>query len=313
MNDDQKLIDAIDARTRLAGSNKMEILLFSLGTRETFGINVFKVREVTPTPPITRTPNMPRGVEGVLSLRGSIIPVVDLAKFVNIGGTSSGGGSTMMVTEFNRHTQGFLVHSVDRIIRVDWNRVRSPDSVLGGNDGMITAITELDDGKLVSILDVEEVIAKAYGEVPMPEIQPLSSGGEASVFFVDDSAVARREITRVLDGLGVRHQHALNGMDALNKLKLMAERAEAQGHPLHESLHLILADAEMPEMDGYVLTREIKSDHRFGSIPVVMHSSLSSDANRAMGKSVGVDAYVAKFEPSVLADTLRPLLQPRST
>ena len=144
-----KLLDSIDARTKLAGSNKMELLLFSLGTNETFGINVFKVREVSPTPPITLTPNMPAGVEGVISLRGSIIPVITLASFIKLEGAPAGIGETMIVTEFSRHTQGFLVDSVDRIIRVDWDKVKPPENMLAGQDGMITAITELDDGRLV--------------------------------------------------------------------------------------------------------------------------------------------------------------------
>ena len=260
--------------------------------------------------PITRTPNMPHGVEGVLSLRGSIIPVIDLAKFVNIDGVDESGG-TMMVTEFNRHTQGFLVHSVDRIIRVDWERVRSPEAMLTGSDGLITAITDLDDGKLISILDVEEIIAKAYGEASAAEIGAIAGGDQSTVFFVDDSAVARREITRVLESLGVKHQHANNGLEAWNRLKALADRAEASGQALTDSVRLILADAEMPEMDGYVLTKYVKSDARFHGVPVVMHSSLSSEANRAMGKAVGADAYVAKFDPFVLADTLRPLLESR--
>ena len=136
-----KLLEAIDARTKLAGSNKMELLLFSLGTHETFGINVFKVREVSPTPAITLTPNMPAGVEGVISLRGSIIPVITLAYFIKLEGAPQGIGETMIVTEFSRHTQGFLVDSVDRIIRVDWDKVKPPENMLAGQEGMITAIT----------------------------------------------------------------------------------------------------------------------------------------------------------------------------
>jgi len=130
LSDNQNLLDAVDARTKLAGSNKMEILLFSLGTRETFGINVFKVREVTRTPAITRTPNMPSGVEGVISLRGNIIPVISLAKFVNVGEPGPDSGQTMMVTEYSRRTQGFLVHDVDRIVRVDWDKVKAPETIL---------------------------------------------------------------------------------------------------------------------------------------------------------------------------------------
>ena len=89
----------------------------------------------------------------------------------------------------------------------------------------------------------------------------------------------------------------------------MATHCQQIGRPLSEDLELILVDAEMPEMDGYVLTKNIKSDPRFEGVPVVMHSSLSSEANRAMGKSVGVDAYVAKFDAEALADTLRPLIE----
>ena len=304
-----KLLDAVDGRTKLAGSNKMELLLFSLGTHETFGINVFKVREVSPTPPITMTPNMPTGVEGVISLRGSIIPVISLAHFIKLEDAPQGVGETMIVTEFSRHTQGFLVQDVDRIIRVDWDKVKPPENMLAGQDGMITAITELDDGRLISILDVERVLVEVLGEKPMPVLPQMEVGREATVFFADDSAVARKEIVGVLDKLGMKYIQSNDGLEAWTKLTGMANRAAAERMPLKNQVQLILVDAEMPEMDGYVLTRNIKSDSRFAGIPVVMHSSLSSDANRTMGQKVGVDAYVAKFDPAVLADTLLAFLK----
>jgi two-component system chemotaxis response regulator CheV len=304
--DNSGVLDSVDARTKLAGSNTMELLLFSLGTAETFGINVFKVREITRTPPITRAPNLPRGVEGVVSLRGSIIPVISLGKLVGVESTTC-SNATMMVTEFSRHVQGFLIDRVDRIARVEWERVRAPDLMLVGRDSCITAVTELPNGKLASVLDVEHVLVQVYGEPEVPELEPVQRP-ESTIFFADDSAVARKEIVRVLDMLSVRHQHAANGREAWERLQSMAGRAQAEGEPLSRRVQLILTDAEMPEMDGYVLTRRIKSDARFNGIPVVMHSSLSSAANRSMGKQVGVDAYVAKFDPRVLADTLRPLI-----
>ena len=304
-----KLLDSIDARTKLAGSNKMELLLFSLGTHETFGINVFKVREVSPTPPITLTPNMPAGVEGVISLRGSIIPVITLASFIKMEGAPAGIGETMIVTEFSRHTQGFLVDSVDRIIRVDWDKVKPPENMLAGQDGMITAITELDDGRLVSILDVERVLVEVLGEKPIPTLPRVETQREITVFFADDSVVARKEIVSVLDKMGVKYIQANDGLEAWDKLVNMAKRAANEQSSMKNQIQLILVDAEMPEMDGYVLTRNIKQDSRFAGIPVVMHSSLSSEANRTMGQRVGVDAYVAKFDPAVLADTLMAFLK----
>lgn len=306
---EQQLLETIDGRTKLAGSNKMEILLFSLGTRELFGINVFKVREVSQTPRITKTPNMPFGVEGVISLRGNIIPVISLTKFIDLESAPERANETMIVTEFSRRTQGFLVADVDRIIRVEWSKVKPPEAMLGGNEGLITAITELPDGKLVSILDVEQILARAIGETIIPDLTPVVADKDPLMFFVDDSSVARKEIITVLEKLGARYQQASNGLEAWEKLQGLANRAQFDATPLNEQIKLILVDAEMPEMDGYVLTRNIKSDARFEGIPVVMHSSLSSEANRAMGQSVGVDAYCAKFDPIVLAETLRPLLQ----
>lgn len=303
------MLEAIDARTRLAGSNCMEILLFSLGTQETFGINVFKVREVSKTPKITKTPNMPQGVEGLISLRGNVIPVLSLARSMELADAPSGLGGSMMVTEYNKRILGFLVHDVDRITRVEWDKVRTPETVIsGGSHRFITAITELPGGRMVSILDVEQIMASTFGEGQVPDVERLDENFEYNVFFVDDSAVARKKISEVLDKLGAKHKHALNGMEAWTRLTSMASHAEQTGKDLRDEVQLILADAEMPEMDGYMLTRNIKSDPRFNGIPVVMHSSLSSEANRAMGKQVGVDSYVAKFDAEVLAETLRPLL-----
>ena len=307
---DASLLASVDARTKLAGSNKMEILLFSLGTRETFGINVFKVREVSQTPAITKTPNMPFGVQGVLSLRGNIIPVISLARFV--GSEQSGRKfDTMIVTEFNKSTQAFLVDSVDRIIRVDWDRVRAPENMMSTttNSNLITAITELEDGKLVSILDVEQILATVVGEPRLPDIPQAQLETDQYLFFVDDSVVARKEITSVLEKMGIKFQQATNGREAWERLQVLASRSWGEDESLHDYLKIILVDADMPEMDGYVLTKLIKSDVRFKGIPVIMHSSLSSNANKAMGSSVGVDAYVAKFDPAILSETLMPYLQ----
>ncbi|MDR1647130.1 MAG: chemotaxis protein [Zoogloeaceae bacterium] len=308
--DKKSLLDGVDARTRLAGSNQMEILLFNLGTRETFGINVFKVREVGRTPHITKTPNMPRGVEGLISLRGNVIPVLSLSSFLALeGGAPKKLGETMMVAEYSKRTLGFLVHEVDRIIRVDWDKVKAPEGLITANQGLITAVIELANGHLVSILDVEQILSNAFGEAVIVDITPARVSEDANVFFADDSVVARKKIIEVLDKMGIKHKHATNGAEAWTRLQAIAAHSTQTGKSLREEIRLILVDAEMPEMDGYVLTKNIKSDSRFDGVPVVMHSSLSSEANKAMGKSVGVDAYVAKFDAEVLADTLRPLIE----
>ncbi len=300
------LLDHVDARTNLAGTNKMEILLFNLGSSEKFGINVFKVKEVCHAGKITRTPNMPAGVEGIVSLRGHVMPVLNLANFMGISPEEN--YQTMMVAEYSNHILGFLVKEVDRIIRVDWDKVRATEGMLSDKGALITAITELPDGSLISILDVEQILANAFGDAIVGNVERVESEHELCVFFADDSMVARRKIAEVLDKMGVKHIQANNGHEAWERLRAMADAAQSSGTSLHDQIQVILTDAEMPEMDGYVLTQHVKSDRRFDGIPVVMHSSLSSDANRAMGRRVGVDHYVSKFDSIVLSSTLRPLL-----
>jgi len=302
------MLNSIDARTNLAGTNKMEILLFNLGTDEKFGINVFKVKEVCQAAKITRTPNMPHGVDGIVSLRGHVMPVLNLAKFMQIPAEKN---QTMLVAEYNQHVLGFLVAGVDRIIRVDWEKVRGADSMMSNKGELVTAITELDDGSLVSIMDVEQILANAFGEGVVGNVERVESDRQLCVFFADDSMVARRKISELLDKMGVKHIHANNGREGWERLKSMADAAQNGGVDLSDQIQVILTDAEMPEMDGYVLTQHVKSDRRFDGIPVVMHSSLSSDANRAMGRKVGVDCYVPKFDSLMLSETLRPLLLAR--
>ena len=300
MDREPRLMSMIDERTRLAGSNRMELLLFSLNASETYGINVFKVREVCDVMPITVAPRMPMGVKGLVSLRGAIMPVIDLGEFL---GMSDGSASKMIITEFCGHAQAFLVKDVDRIVRVDWDHVRAPQPMLSAVSSKIVAVTELEGGRLVSIIDVEQILAEVMGEPPLPAVQRIESP-KGGVFFADDSTIARKKITEVLDGLGVAHQHACNGREAWEKLSALADK----GEEFRRQVGIILVDAEMPEMDGYVLTRNIKADARFKGIPVVMHSSLSSNANKKLGEQVGVDSYVAKFQPEQLAGTIRGMI-----
>jgi two-component system chemotaxis response regulator CheV len=310
------LLKNIDARTKLAGTNKLEILMFTLGSdtrtgrEETFGINVFKVREVMRIPPITRAPDMPEAVEGMVSLRGVLVPVIDLAKYAGI--QTEEKADIMIVTEYNGHTQGFLVKAVDNILRLDWSAMRVPPAMLVAElGGLVTAITELKDGRLVMMMDVEKVLAETarFGSDDMifKAVKPIGKDGR-TVFFADDSSVARHQIQRTLDAMGVKSIAAINGRQAWIELTKMADYCDASHTPLKDMLQVILTDVEMPEMDGYMLTRKIKADKRFNGIPVLMHSSLSSSSNQQLGKTVGVDEYVPKFEPQKLAETLTRLL-----
>ena len=314
-----ELLKSIDARTRLAGTNKLEILLFSLGLdgrtnrREAFGINVFKVREVMRTPDITAAPDMPDTVEGMVSLRGILVPVVDLAKYARV--QTDAKRDIMIVTEYNGHTQGFLVEAVDTILRLDWAQMRVPPAMLmAQTGGLVTAVTELQDGRLVMMLDVEKVLSETAhydDEFRFKGIDPIAER-DSTVLFADDSSVARGQIRHTLELMNVRFISTINGRQAWEELERVATYAASSGKSAADLVQAVLTDVEMPEMDGFILTRMIKNDPRFAGIPVIMHSSLSGAQNRTLGKSVGADDYVSKFEPQRLAEVLGRLLHRES-
>lgn len=311
-----ELLKNIDGRTKLAGTNKLEILLFTLGNdnrsgrRETYGINVFKVREVMRVPEITRAPEMPNAVEGMVSLRGQLVPVVDLVKYTGVH--TDAKPEVMIVTEYNGRTQGFLVEAVDTILRLDWSSIRvPPDMFTSHMGGLVTAVTELPDGRLVMLMDVEKILAETttseMDDHIFQAVKPLAKAH--TIFFCDDSPIARKQIERTLEAMGVNFHFATNGRQAWEDLKKLAEHADSMGKPVTDLVQLILTDVEMPEMDGYILTKNIKSDPRFHKLPVIMHSSLSGMSNQQLGRSVGVDEYVSKFEPQRLAETLGRILE----
>src|SRR5918996_513878 len=225
-----ELLKSVDARTKLAGTNKLEILMFTLGVdsgsgrREVFGVNVFKVREVMRTPEITRAPDMPAAVEGMVSLRGKLVPVMDLAKYARVAVTRK--PEIMIVTEFNGQTQALLVEAVDTILRIDWSAMRVPPRMLAAKaSGLLTAVTELPDGRLLMMLDVEQLLADT-GQVDeeglYKNIETKIPAGR-TVLFADDSSVARNQIARTLERMNVSHIATSNGVHAWQELTRLAE------------------------------------------------------------------------------------------
>ena len=308
----------IDERTNLTAHNKFELLLFRLGEapgtdhRELFGINVFKIREILVMPTITAVANSPKYVMGVANIRGQIITVIDLPKVV--GCTPKKGTSILLVTEYARSTQAFAVEEVNEIARLDWNQVIAADGK-GGN--LITSIARLDgdreDSRLAQVLDVEQILrdvlpdSSGKMEMESTEVQLTIPPGKV-ILAADDSPLARSMIENGLKAMKAPFVMTKTGQEAWTKIQSMADAAEAEGKTIQDKVAMVLTDLEMPEMDGFTLTRNIKNDQRFKSIPVVIHSSLTGEANENHVKSVGADAYVAKFAADEMASAIRNVL-----
>ena len=310
----------IDERTNLTSTNKFELLLFRLGIdsplgkSELFGINVFKIREIVAMPSITPIAGTTAHSLGVVNLRGQVIPVLDLPSIV--GCKPQTGLNIMLVTEYARTTQAFAVESVEDIVRLDWKQVLSAETS-GAAGKLVTSIARLDgntDGsRLAQVLDVEailQMITPSDGhEVTEEKVGPkLKLKPGCIILAADDSFVARSLIEQELKVLNAPYEMVKSGKEAWDRLNAIAKSAEAEGKTVLDRVAMVLTDLEMPEMDGFTLTRNIKQDNRFHGLPVVIHSSLSGSANEDHVRSVGADGYVAKFVAEDLAGTIRRVL-----
>lgn len=302
------VLDGVNQRTQLVGYNRLELLLFRLGGKQRFGINVFKVREVILCPTLTRIPGAHSVVRGVANIRGRTIPVVDLGVAVGKPPLTNISTCYVIITEYNRVTQGFLVREVDRIVNMNWEEIHPPPKGSGRGTSYLTAVTQVDK-ELVEIIDVEKVLAEVTH--PNEEVsQAIAVEGTVAaaaaiaaktaneVLIVDDSSVARKQIQRTLEQVGVTPMSACNGREALNMLRDIT----AGGTVLAKNrLAIVISDIEMPEMDGYTLTTEIRRDPMLKDLYVVLHTSLSGVFNQSMVKKVGADHFIAKFSPDELA------------
>jgi two-component system, chemotaxis family, chemotaxis protein CheV len=302
-------IQEIDARTQLAGANRFEILLFSMGVAEIYGINVFKVREVFSLPVLTRLPETDVRIEGLLSVRGTTLPVIDLRQVLGLPDfpRPDGKADHLIVTEYNRHVQAFHVRHVDRIVRVSWSDVTPPPALTHNalKPGTITAVAKIDAETTVLLVDVEKILSDLMPEHEDSLVQQVQASPTAltdkRVLFADDSSVARMQIRKTLARLGVKGIETTTGQEAWETLVQLADEAERHGKAVGDVIHLVLSDVEMPAMDGFTLTKRIRADARFHDLPIILHSSLTGMCNREHGKAVGATDYVGKFDTKELS------------
>ncbi|GAB2689787.1 chemotaxis protein CheV [Aliiglaciecola aliphaticivorans] len=300
------ILDSVNQRTQIVGQNRLELLLFRLNRRQRFGINVFKVREVLQCPQLTSIPRQNPLIRGVAHVRGQTISVIDLSMATGGKKIENIANAFIIIAEYNRSVQGFLVGSVERIINTNWDAIMPPPQGTG-RASYLTAVTEV-DGELIEILDVEKIlneISPLKTEVSEDLAANLnmseSPANDKIIFIADDSSVARSQVKKALTALGLKIEMAKNGLEALNRLKQIA----AETGDVTDKVGVLVSDIEMPEMDGYTLTAEIKHTPELSKLKVVLHTSLSGVFNQAMVQKVGADDFIAKFHPDELASAVQ--------
>lgn len=300
------VLDSVDQRTQLVGQNRLELLLFRLDDEQIYGINVFKVREVLQCPKLTEIPQRNPVVRGIAHIRGGTISVMDMNLAMGNSELDNVEDCFVIISEYNMAVQGFLVKSVEKIVNLNWENIHPPPKG-AGKGNYLTAVTEVDE-RIVEIIDVEKILSEVS---PMEEEIPegvvddktveSAAAKEMAILIADDSSVARKQIKRCVEKVGVRTHVVADGRQALDHLKEIVE----SGDNISDHYIMIISDIEMPEMDGYTLTASIKDDPRLKGLHVLLHTSLSGVFNEAMVKRVGADNFLAKFKPDKLADLVQ--------
>lgn len=303
------ILDSVNQRTQLVGQNRLELLTFRLMGRQRYGINVFKVKEVLQCPKLTLMPNLHPLVKGVAHIRGHTVSVIDLSLAIGGRPTTDIDKCFVVIAEFNRTIQAFLVSSVERIINMHWEAILPPPDG-AGKAHYLTAVTNIDN-ELVEILDVEKILAEI---APVDETMDSSIGEEIAVaeqekpivrrvLIADDSTVARKQVERAITSIGFEVVSVKDGKEAYNKLLEMAQEGS-----IYDQISLVISDIEMPEMDGYTLTAEIRRNADLKNLYVILHSSLSGVFNQAMVERVGANTFIAKFNPDELGNAVKSAL-----
>ncbi|PJC86002.1 chemotaxis protein CheV [Vibrio sp. HA2012] len=302
------ILDTVNQRTQLVGQNRLELLLFRLMGRQRYGINVFKVKEVLQCPKLTAMPNLNPMVVGVAHIRGQTISVIDLSLAIGGRPTQNPEKCFVVISEFNRTVQGFLVASVERIINMHWESILPPPEGAGSSN-YLTAVTNIDN-ELVEIIDVEKILAEicpvneAMSSTIADEIAEAEQEAEQPIvrriLIADDSTVARKQVQRAIESIGFEAVAVKDGKEAYNKLVEMAANGS-----VYEQISLVISDIEMPEMDGYTLTAEIRRHPDLKDLHIILHTSLSGVFNQAMVERVGANEFIAKFNPDELGAAVK--------
>ena len=278
-----------------SGTNELEIVEFSIG-RNKLGINVIKVKEIINPVPVIPVPHSHRNIEGIIELRGEVLPVVDVASSLNMAPSESPQQDKFIVTEFNQQKIVFHVHSVSKIHRISWNQIEKPSELYQGQESQIIGIIKLED-EMVLLLDFEKMVTEINPNsgISIQKVQKLGKRerSDKKLLIAEDSPLLRKLLNDTLNEAGFSQiEFFENGYDAYEYLHSLAE----SGSDITQEVQLMITDIEMPQMDGHHLTKKVKEHPVLTKIPVIIFSSLITEDLRHKGQMVGANAQVSKPE-----------------
>lgn len=277
-----------------SGTNELEIVTYTVG-ENLFSINVMKVREIINPFPVTTVPESHHAVEGVVQVRGEILPVINLATALNLKSTKPLDQTKFIISELNQMKVIFRVDEVHRIQRISWEQIAEPASLSMGLEETTSGIVKL-DGQIILLLDYEKIVCEisgtGYDNKSLAGLEQKTDRAEKVIYIAEDSAMLRQILEETLSSAGYTKMNFFsNGAEALAQIEKLAKE---QGEKMFEHIHLLITDIEMPKMDGHHLTKVVKDSEVMNRLPVIIFSSLITNELFHKGEAVGANAQVSK-------------------
>ncbi|EMY5506864.1 chemotaxis protein [Bacillus wiedmannii] len=277
-----------------SGTNELEIVTYTVG-ENLFSINVMKVREIINPFPVTTVPESHHAVEGVVQVRGEILPVINLATALNLKSTKPLDQTKFIISELNQMKVIFRVDEVHRIQRISWEQIDEPASLSMGLEETTSGIVKL-DGQIILLLDYEKIVCEisgtGYDNKSLAGLEQKTDRAEKVIYIAEDSAMLRQILEETLSSAGYTKMNFFsNGAEALAQIEKLAKE---QGEKMFEHIHLLITDIEMPKMDGHHLTKVVKESEVMNRLPVIIFSSLITNELFHKGEAVGANAQVSK-------------------
>lgn len=282
-----------------SGTNELEIVEFGIDQNK-FAINVMKVKEILNPVPVVAIPNAHPFVEGIMELRGEVLPVINVAAALGLKESGNPQLDKFIVAEFNQLKTVFHVHAVSQIHRISWAQIEKPSEMYQGQESQIIGVIKL-GGEMVLFLDFEKILLEINPDsgIKVSDVKKLGPRERSlkRIVIAEDSAMLRKMLHETLSEAGFQYLEFFeNGLDAITYLEHLAENAEV----FPEAVQLVITDIEMPQMDGHHLTKRVKEHPILGKLPVIIFSSLITNELRHKGSVVGADAQISKPEISEL-------------
>lgn len=278
-----------------SGTNELEIVEFEVGNNK-FGINVIKVKEIIQPFPVTFIPHAHPHVEGIIQLRGEVLPVVDMIKVLGLGNVERSPQQKYIVAEFNKQKVVFHVDNVTQIHRISWNMIEKPSDIYQGENSQVIGVIKQND-QMILLLDFEKIMVDINPEssINVESVKKLGARerSEKKIVIAEDSPLLRKLLSDTMNEAGYGNiEFFENGKDAYDYLQSLVSQEE----DITKRVQLVITDIEMPQMDGHHLTRKVKEHPVLKQLPVIIFSSLITDDLRHKGDEVGADDQISKPE-----------------